>query len=57
MDGVGRRVDIVMTVVRRAYGTCNAQANAPTAKDAWISVAPVTRVVASITTLAATQVA
>lgn len=57
MDGVGRRVDIVMTVVRRAYGTCNAQANAPTARDAWISVAPVTRVVASITTLAATQVA
>jgi hypothetical protein len=57
MDGVARRLDIVMTVVRRAYETCNAQANALTARDAWMSVAPVTRLLASMTTLAATQVA
>ncbi|RYN98197.1 hypothetical protein AA0120_g2688 [Alternaria tenuissima] len=40
-----------------AYGTCNAQANALTARDAWMSMAPVTRLTASVTTLAATQVA
>jgi hypothetical protein len=39
------------------YGTCNTQANALTARDAWMSTAPTARVVASMTTLAATQVA
>jgi hypothetical protein len=40
-----------------AYGTCNAQANVLTARDAWMSMVPVTREVASMTTLAATQAA
>lgn len=57
MDGVGRRLDIVMAVVRLAYRTCNAQANALTVRDAWMSTAPMARVVASMTTLAAMQVA
>jgi hypothetical protein len=57
MDGVGRRLDIVMTVVRLAYRTCNAQANALTVRDAWMSTAPMARVIASMTTLAAMQVA
>jgi hypothetical protein len=56
MDGVGRRLDIVMTVVRRAYEKCNAQVNALTGRDAWMSTAPMARVVASMT-LGATQVA
>lgn len=40
-----------------AYETYNAQANAMTARDAWMLMTPVTRVVASMTTLAATYVA
>lgn len=40
-----------------AYEKCNAQANGLTARDALLSLAPVMRVVASTTALAATQAA